>query len=304
LAGYFAAARLSFEEVQVLVDSLAADNKVASFTPVLFDQIQGFMLVFGFGLCVIALIWLLAYKRSFIWTSDILTEMRSTMAADRAQIKSVRKSPSLVSPASLLIPAGFWVIYAWFGLSLLRTPIFYWFNMVFDADVPYVVPALTQWGGQSERHPLLAWFFSPFGAVLNRLLNSPEAAAAIVNAFAGALTVWLVLLILVRLGLNPFTAALWTGVLGLTTTHVIFASIPESYIFAASSLALGLYLMLVFPGNLLYFIPAGIYTFGITLTNIVHTAIAYWTGLAGVESSWYMRFVASFNSFSQWLLSL
>jgi hypothetical protein len=81
-------------------------------------------------------------------------------------------------------------------------------------------------GAQNERHPLLAWFFSPIGAALTRLLDSPKSAAVIVNAFAGALTIWLVLLILLRLGLKPLTAVLWTGVFGFTTTQVDFASLP------------------------------------------------------------------------------
>lgn len=281
---YSAASRMSYEAASQLLNSLAADGKVSSFTPVLFEQLRGFMLVFGLGMLVIALVWVLGFRRSSEWAGNSWYEMHAFVTADRAQIRSVRQSAAAAPAASLLIPAAFWAVYAWFGLSLRQTALFRYYNMLFDADVPYVIPALTSWGGQSERHPLLAWFFSPFGAALTVLFDSPAVAAVIVNSFAGALTIWLVLLILFRLGIRPFTAVLWAGVVGLTTTHVFFSSIPESYIFAASSLALGLYLMLAYPGNLLYAIPAGIYTFGITITNIVHSSISFWCGLGGIET--------------------
>jgi hypothetical protein len=113
-----------------LVDSLAQD-KVSRPSPVLFDQLLGFTLVFGLGLLVIALVWILAYKRSTMWASSIWTEMSSYLAADLAQITAVRKSPGLISPASLVIPAAFWAIYTWFGLSLRQTVLFHWYNVLF-----------------------------------------------------------------------------------------------------------------------------------------------------------------------------
>jgi hypothetical protein len=259
--------KMSFDEASTAVNALAKDHKVDFFTEAVFAELKSMTLVLGIGLIAAALVWILYRKRSLVWVDAVWLGMKSRIHVDLVQIAELRQSGRVVNLMYLTIPAVFWGIYTLIGLSLRNSAIFLDNDMLFDTDIVAVVKILSQLGGESERHPFFGLLFSPLVSLLARAIQSPLAAAIILNSFFGSLTVWFTLIILVRLGLKPVTAALWAVVFGLSTSQIVFGSLPETYSFAACSLALIFYLMLLLPGNLLAFIPAAVFTFGVTGTN-------------------------------------
>ena len=129
-------------------------------------------------------------------------------------------------------------------------------------------------------HPLFMLFFKPLGTALRALLKSADIrlaarlAAALLCAVAGGAAVASFRVLLQRLGVAPARARLWTLVFALSATQIVFSSLPESFAFSALSL------ILVFvvaagekPGGAAG-IAAGVFSFGVTVTNLGAVALA------------------------------
>jgi hypothetical protein len=169
-------------------------------------------------------------------------------------------------------------------LLFTRTPrLFEHLDQIFDADLGLWTIDLARPQGPHLRtrvHPLAVLLLNPLGWTLRELLRgagvrfAARAAAGLLAALAGGTTVGLFRALLHRLGISPGLARAWVLVFALSATQIVFSSVPESFAFSA----LGLVLVFAVAAG-----PrptearrtlAGLFAFGITVTNVVAVALA------------------------------
>jgi hypothetical protein len=156
-------------------------------------------------------------------------------------------------------------------------------DQLFDADLGLWTIDLARPQGPhtpTSVHPLFLLFFKPIGTFLRRLLRgagvrlAARLAAALLCAIAGGAAVGAFRILLHRLGVPAPRARPWTLVFALSATQMVFSSLPESFAFSALSL------ILVFavaagprPAGVAS-VVAGVFSFGITVTNLAAVALA------------------------------
>jgi len=169
-------------------------------------------------------------------------------------------------------------IYFSIGLSFSKTEVFKNFNKLFDSDVPRVVNDLTVFGADhhhTDRHPLFVLFFNSLGVLLTKFLNK-GIVAVLLNSLFGSATIILFYLFLKKINLGETFALIFSFFLSITWAHLIFSSIPDTFIFSAFSLILLLDIYLYLKSDSLFlgiFIIASIFSFGIAATNLVFSFI-------------------------------
>jgi hypothetical protein len=150
-------------------------------------------------------------------------------------------------------------------------------DQLFDADVPSRIVDLTRYEGPHDRtqfHPLYVLLLNPPGQALRALLRIADVdyagrvAAVLLNAAAGGLSVALFALLLLRLEIPVPRAAAWTLSFALSSSQLVFGSLPESWAFSVASLLL-LFVLGARPepprDGL---IGAGVLAFGMLVTNL------------------------------------
>jgi hypothetical protein len=176
----------------------------------------------------------------------------------------------------------FWALYAALGTALASTTIFHYMDAMFGTDVERVVYDLTAPGSDhsyTTMHPLFVLFFNPIGCVLAAALSSKVNAAVVLNSFVGGLCVAATRVFFRKAGLRELYAVAFAAALGLSSAHLFFGVVPETWIFTALSLILLFLLSVTRPGKLAWFIPAGVFSLGILTTNLSQVLIAYGASL-------------------------
>ncbi|MBI5944047.1 MAG: hypothetical protein HY864_06735 [Chloroflexi bacterium] len=125
-------------------------------------------------------------------------------------------------------------------------------------------------------HPFAYFILRPFGWAMNILTQNYWLSAILVNTLAGALSVFMTWLLIKRQFHDSIYAFLIASLLGLSTAHLFFGSVVETYIFSATAL-IGFVLALQSQKGSSFGWTAGtsLLTFGITLTNFVQNFIGY-----------------------------
>ncbi len=129
--------------------------------------------------------------------------------------------------------------------------------------------------GTRAIHPFFHLLFRPLIAALSILTGGDRfhAALLLLSAVGGGCVFWMWKIVRL-LTENPPYAVLCASLLGLSASHLIFASILETYIFSTFFLLLFIWLALENKSNA-FLIAAGAVTFGITLTNIVQQGLIF-----------------------------
>ncbi|MEW6404225.1 MAG: hypothetical protein AB1649_20705 [Chloroflexota bacterium] len=126
-------------------------------------------------------------------------------------------------------------------------------------------------------HPFAYFVFRPLGWLFNLFTRSPYLSAVLINTLIGALCVFLAWAFIKNHTRNRVYSVLIAILLGLSTAHLFFGSVIESYIFSAAAL-MGFFLLLGSrKEDLASQITLGLLTFGITLTNFVQNFIGFVT---------------------------
>lgn len=162
-------------------------------------------------------------------------------------------------------------------------------NALFNADHSRVIgdmTAVAAYHGRTDVHPLFVLLFNPMGVVLRKLTGSSLFTAVSVNSLAGALGVVGAMAFFRRAGLGPVFAGIFAAILGFSSTHLLFGSTPETWIFAAAAVILLFLLSLYGRGRFLFFVPAGVFAAGMVTTNIAHAVIAFAAGLTKKFRVW------------------
>ncbi len=175
----------------------------------------------------------------------------------------------------ILLALFFFIIYIYIGLILNRPGIDTTDNYL-DADNSTWITRIAAPGGFATEmrgpHPFAYFIFRPLGWILNLFTRNPLYSAILLNTFAGALCVFMAWMFIKRQFQNSIYALLIASLLGLSTAHIFFGSVVESYIFSAATL-IGFTLLLQTQKPTETLAAASLLTFGITLTNFVQNFI-------------------------------
>jgi hypothetical protein len=190
---------------------------------------------------------------------------------------------------SLALAVAFTLAYGALAVSLqCRAPrLFAELDTAFDADLGFGTIDLARPQGPHWRtriHPISVLLLNPFGSAVRAVLRglgvemAARLAAALLCALAGGATVGVFRLLLERLGVGAPRARLWTLVFAFSATQLFFSSVPESYAFSALSLVV-LFWVAASKRSRLAHVAAGVFSFGITSTNLVAVTLARATGV-------------------------
>ena len=150
--------------------------------------------------------------------------------------------------------------------------------MFFHSDIARVVVDMTLPEAKHLRtnvHPLFVLFTNPIGTGLRVLLRSRTQAALLFNSCIGGLTVALACLFLRRCGVSLRRSLLGALFLGFSASHLYFGSAPETFIFSCLGIILLFMGLIEPPRGWRYFLPVGVYNFGILITNLAFVVMAY-----------------------------
>ena len=178
--------------------------------------------------------------------------------------------------AGILLAFFFFIIYIFIGLRLNQAGIDTTDNYL-DADNSTWMSRISAPGGSMIEmrgpHPFAYFVFRPLGWLLNLFTQNYSLSAILLNTFVGALCVFMAWMFIKRQFQDPIFALLIASLLGLSTAHIFFGSVVESYIFSAASL-IGFLLLLQAQKSTGVLVASSLLTFGITLTNFVQNFIA------------------------------
>ncbi len=125
-------------------------------------------------------------------------------------------------------------------------------------------------------HPLAFLIFRPPVWLLSILLNGNKFYAALLfNSMLGGACVFLTWSFFKQRTNNSTYALLIAGLLGLSSSHLILSVFLESYLFSAAALIIFLLLLQREEKPLAHLAPAGLLSFGITMTNFFQTCILF-----------------------------
>jgi hypothetical protein len=125
----------------------------------------------------------------------------------------------------------------------------------------------------------------------NLLVGNPFLSALLLNNLAGGLSVYLAWEFISHHCRDSRYALLIATLLGISTSHLWFGAIIESYIFSAAALLAGMLVLQRRLASTVPFIATALITFGITLTNVVQSFIAFAVARPGARR--FMRAAAA-----------
>ncbi|MCC7117246.1 MAG: hypothetical protein IT310_01880 [Anaerolineales bacterium] len=178
----------------------------------------------------------------------------------------------------LFITLLFWLIYFYIGLKLNPANLDTVDNFL-DADNTSWMIRIAKAGGAALEmrgpHPFAYLIFRPLGFLLNLFTHNFALSAILLNTLTGALCVFLVWLYAKRQTQSVSYALASAGFLGLSTAHLFFGAVIETYIFSAFFLLLFFVFLQKPEGSLGRLVGVSVITFGLTFTNFVQTCIAF-----------------------------
>lgn len=181
---------------------------------------------------------------------------------------------------ALALASGFFWLYAHFGIRLAQGIYFDYLNLAFDFDPPYFIDFLvgTLPSGVNYKHPL-SMLFRPFASLFLLFGFEPRAAAALVMALFGCLTVALVYAFGRLASFGRLQAAAATLFFGVSSTPLFTAMIVESYGWASFSIVLVWCVYLVGERAKVVqtksLVLTAVLAAGVTITNIMQAVVAY-----------------------------
>jgi hypothetical protein len=178
----------------------------------------------------------------------------------------------------IVLASLFFVVYTYFGL-LINFADSDTTDNFFEADnYPWMHRIASPSGTLLDMrapHPFAFFIFRPFGWLLNLFTQSPWLSAILLNTFAGAVCVFLAWLFIKRQFQNPIYSLLIASLLGLSTAHLFFGSVIETYIFSAAVMIGFILVLQKNTDSLVSPVTMSVLTFGITLTNFVQNFIGF-----------------------------
>lgn len=128
--------------------------------------------------------------------------------------------------------------------------------------------------GTRAAHPFAHILFRPPNTILSTFaLGNQYETNLFILSCAGGGCVFLMWQIIKQITVDEISAILFASLLGLSSSHLVFSGVVETYIFSA--LCLLLFTRLLINKKPAYLLAAiGVVTFGITITNIIQQGLA------------------------------
>ena len=172
----------------------------------------------------------------------------------------------------------FFAIYTFIGLQLNNLSVDTTDNFL-DADNSSWMTRISAPDGSSLEmrgpHPFAYFIFRPLGWFLNLFTQNPPRSAILLTTFTGALCVFMAWVFIKREFQDSTYALLVASLLGLSTAHIFFGSVIETYIFSAAALIGFILVIQKRTDSMLVPVTVSLVTFGITLTNFVQNFIVF-----------------------------
>jgi len=177
----------------------------------------------------------------------------------------------------IVLALAFFAVYTYLGLQL-NFPNKDTTDNFLDADNYPWMKRISEPGGFNYEmrgpHPFAYFIFRPLGSLLNLFTHDPPFSAILLNTFTGALCILLAWMFIKRQFQDSIYASLIASLLGLSTAHIFFGSVIETYIFSAAAM-IAFFLLLQSRGSMNSLAGVSLLTFGITLTNFVQNFIGF-----------------------------
>ncbi len=177
-----------------------------------------------------------------------------------------------------LLALAFWGLYLALGLLLIPGYAYNKFTFFYADQGDWLGLEWSRYHKGS--HAIRLLFLLPFAPLklLYPLLSKPVI-AIIINSFCGAIAVFLASLCFWNISRNYKTTLLWTALFGFSMSHLFFSVLVESRMLGtASILATYLLLLVCLIHQKLYWpywILAGLFSFGITITNFSNSFVCF-----------------------------
>ena len=183
---------------------------------------------------------------------------------------------------SLILLIGFHILYSSIGLSLASGKAFSADDLVFEIDVNRVVGDITSFSANHYRtkvHPLYVLMINPIGTFVSKIFFSNMTTAILLNSLLGSFGVVLAFMFFYLFGKNYTNSLLLALVFGLSMSQLVFGSVPDTSSLGILSLLTTYILFLVsLKRKKIYFsywVFAGVFSLGVTTTNVVQTMICF-----------------------------
>ncbi|BCY16496.1 hypothetical protein hrd7_03450 [Leptolinea sp. HRD-7] len=183
---------------------------------------------------------------------------------------------------ALLLLVGFSLVFYSGGSALAETPAFSENDVLFQLDTQRTVNDITYYGGLHYRtkvHPIFVLMVNPVGELFQRITGDPELAATLLSSILGAAGITLFFLLASTFLTSLSTAFLLAVFFGVTASQSLLSIIPGTSSLAVCSLMVTL---LVFAYSLrrktvplIPWILAGVFSLGVTTTNVAQTGICF-----------------------------
>lgn len=235
----------------------------------------------------------------FLGAASVPTFAASTLASaaavtvllavmeNRGLLNRIRTSRAFASLRGqlpgLLLASIFFLVY--FSLAeTINFPGHRTLDQYFDADI-------SAWLGRFQAasarditdvvravHPAVLLFLRPIIWLVSLLLNGDRLHAIfLVHALAASACIFLVWRIVKRASSNASYALLAASLLGASASHLLFGAMLETYIYSALALLLFVHILQNDMVSFKSAVLAGIFVFGITVTNLAQTVILYFS---------------------------
>ncbi len=184
--------------------------------------------------------------------------------------------------AALVLLVVFSSVYYMSGSALAATPAFEENDVMFQLDTQRTVNDMTFYGGfhyRTKVHPVFVLMVNPVGEMLQRITGDPELAAVLLSSILGAAGIALFFLLVSTFLATTTTAFLLAVFFGVTSSQSLLSNIPGTSSLAVCSL---LVTLIIFAYSLrrktvplIPWILAGVFSLGVTTTNIAQTGICF-----------------------------
>ena len=194
------------------------------------------------------------------------------------RLSSFFSLPSFLHNIPGFYAAGMFYLIELIIARTLNHPALTYNTVLFEADAgPWMEILASPQGGAINRsvHPLSLLLIRPLIRLVSSVMGEHYALGGmLVVSMVAAACVFMTWLFVKRATDSKTYALLFAILLGSTSTHLLFGSLTENYIFGAAALILFFLLLQSGEKRFIVLVPAGLLLFGITITNIAQGVIA------------------------------